>query len=142
MGFSLFIFIIHYFILFTNYFIFYCSFSHILLWMDCAKFYVLFNLVLKLFLGDLSLFKKQLILNSYKRMGLEEEGMKWKTQQIWVVNHKFWKICTLILQIKQSCKLYNFNSSKLFQFYFGTKVYFYYFFVPGWERREIAGLQR
>jgi hypothetical protein len=44
--------------------------------MDCAKFYVLFNLVLKLFLGDLSLFKKQLILNSYKRMGLEEEGMK------------------------------------------------------------------
>jgi hypothetical protein len=46
------------------------------------------------------------------------------------------KTFTLVLQLKQSRKLYNLGSSKLLQFHFGTTIYFCYFLVPGWERRE------
>ena len=44
-----------------------------------------------LFLDDQVLFKKQLISNSYKRVGLEEEGPKWNTWQTWMTYHKFQK---------------------------------------------------
>ena len=46
----------------------------------------------------------------------------------------------LFLQLKQTCKLYNFGPSKLFQFHFGTEVYFYYFFPWLREKRERKGL--
>jgi hypothetical protein len=44
-----------------------------------------------LFLGDQVLFKEQLISNSYKMIGFEEEGPKWNTGQTWVTYHKFQK---------------------------------------------------
>ena len=40
------------------------------------------------------------------------------------------KIFTLVLQLEQLHKLYNYGSSKLFQFYFSIKIYFCYFLVP------------
>jgi hypothetical protein len=98
---------------------------------------ILYNLILNFFLSDLLIFKEQLILNSYKKIKLKGRRPKWKTQQARVAYHKFWKICILILKLKQSRKLYNFSPSKLFQFYFGTKNYFCYFLVIGWEEREI-----
>jgi len=95
-----------------------------------------FNLILECFLGFLVIIKKQLILNSYEMVGLKEKRSKWKTWQILVACHKFQKTWTLVLQLKQSYKLYNFGPSTFFQFHFGTTIYFCYFLILGWERRE------
>jgi hypothetical protein len=46
------------------------------------------------------------------------------------------KKCTLVLHLKQSRKLYNFCSSKLFQFHFATDVYFHYIIFYPWLREE------
>jgi hypothetical protein len=54
------------------------------------------------------------------------------------------KTFNLVIQLKQSCKLYNSGPSKFFQFHFGIEVYFLlFFFITGWERRErvVAGFQ-
>jgi hypothetical protein len=50
------------------------------------------------------------------------------------------KTFILILQLKQSRKLYNRGHSKLFKFYFGTEVYFFYFWflVEKGEREELS----
>ena len=43
---------------------------------ELCKILYFFNLVLKMFLGDLILFKEQLNLNSYGMVGLEKGGSK------------------------------------------------------------------
>jgi len=89
------------------------------------------------FLGDLVLFKKQLISNSYERVRLEEGDQNEKYSKHEWRAISFGKKCILVLQLKQSRKLYNFGPSTFSQFYFGTKFYFYfYFLVLGWARRE------
>jgi hypothetical protein len=79
------------------------------------------------FLGDLVLFKKQLILNSYERVRLEEGDQNEKYSKHEWRAISFGKKCILVLQLKQSRKLYNFGPSKFSQFYFGTKIFFFFF---------------
>jgi hypothetical protein len=42
----------------------------------CKILFFYFNLIIKFFLNDLVLIKEKLILNSYKKLRLEEEGPK------------------------------------------------------------------
>jgi hypothetical protein len=46
------------------------------------------------------------------------------------------KTFNLVIQLKQSCKLYNSGPSKFFQFHFGIEVYFLLFFLSLVERGE------
>jgi len=104
--------------------------------MDELQNFVFFSLILKFFLGDLVLIKDPLILNSYERVWLEEGGPKWKTRKTWVACHKFKQRCTLVLQLKQPRKLYNFGSSTFYQFYFGMKVHFFFLSIGPWLGKE------
>jgi len=53
-----------------------------------------------------------------------------------VICHKFRKRYTLLLELKISCRLYNFGTLIFFKYNFDTKIYFCYFLVSSWEKRE------
>jgi hypothetical protein len=103
------------------------------------KILCFFNLVLKLFFSsDLVLIEDWfiLILISHEKVGLKEEGSKWKdTKHEWhaisLAKDALWS-----LNFKNHANYIISAPQYFFQFNFGTKVYFCYFLVSGWEMRD------
>ena len=77
-----------------------------------------------------------MILISYEMVGLKYREPKWKRHKTWVTCHKFRKRYILLFELKISCRLYNFGTLVFFKYNFDTKVYFCYFLVSSWEKKE------